>query len=87
MIQKDEIENTSHAFAWLPLYRARARHLFFPQLGSRTAIKQYGLVRNRNLLGHDDNNLPFSTRKIGEKCISVYLFFIPRLLCLKHTVK
>ena len=29
-----------------------ARHLFFPQLGSRTTIKQYGLVRNRNLLGH-----------------------------------
>ena len=37
----------------------RARHLFFPQLGSRTTIKQYGLVRNRNLLGHDDNILPF----------------------------
>ena len=33
----------------------RARHLFLPQLGSRTTIKQYRLVRNRNLLGHDDN--------------------------------
>ena len=31
----------------------RARRLFFPQLGSRTTIKQYRLVRNRNLLGHD----------------------------------
>ena len=31
----------------------RARHLFFPQLGSRTTIKQYRLVRNRKILGHD----------------------------------
>ena len=32
----------------------RARRLFFPHLGSRTTIKQYGLVRNQNLLGHND---------------------------------
>ena len=38
----------------------RARHLFFPQLGSRKTIKQYGLVRNRDLLGHDNDILPFS---------------------------
>ena len=44
----------------------RARHLFFPQLGSRTTIKQYGLVRNRNLLGHDDDILPFSIKKMGR---------------------
>ena len=29
---------------------SRARHLFFPQLVRRITIKQYGLVRNRNLL-------------------------------------
>ena len=28
---------------------------YFPQLGSRTTIKQYERVRNRNLLGHNDN--------------------------------
>ena len=33
-------------------YKCRARRLFFLQLGSRTTIKQYRLVRNRNLLGH-----------------------------------
>ena len=38
-----------------PLCVHRARHLFLPQLGSRTTIKQYRLVRNRNLLGHDYN--------------------------------
>ena len=32
---------------------SRARRLFFPQLGSRTTIQPYKLVRNRNLLGHD----------------------------------
>ena len=51
----------------------RARHLFFPQLGSRTTIKQYGLVRNRNLLGQDDNILPSSIKKSG-RTVSVYLF-------------
>ena len=50
----------------------RARHLFFPQLGSRTTIKQYGLVRNRNLLGQDDNIHPFSIKKSG-RTVSVYL--------------
>ena len=64
----------------------RARHLYFPQLVRRTTIKQYGLVRNRNLLGHDDNILQFFEKKIGESCISVYSIFISRLLCLKHTV-
>ena len=44
-----------HEVNWT-LYRAR--RLFFPQLGSRTTIKQYGLVRNQNLLGHNDK-LPF----------------------------
>ena len=37
----------------------RARHLFFPQLGRRTTIKQHGLVRNRNLLGHNNDILFF----------------------------
>ena len=63
----------------------RARHLLFPQLGSRTTIKQYGLVRNRNLLGHDDNILPFSIKKWGELYICIFNL-ISRLLCLKHTV-
>ena len=67
-------------------YQIRARHLFFPQLVRRTTTKQYGLVRNRNLLGHDRNILRFSKKKIWENCISVYSFFISRLLCLKHTV-
>ena len=52
----------------------RARHLFFPQLDSRTTIKQYGLVRNRNLLGHDNNILPFSIKKIGENYIYICIF-------------
>ena len=63
----------------------RARHLLFPQLGSRTTIKQYGLVRNRNLLGHDDNILPFSIKKWGELYICIFNL-ISILLCLKHTV-
>ena len=52
----------------------RARHLLFPQLGSRTTIKQYGLVRNRNLLGHYDNILPFSIKNRGELYISIFNF-------------
>ena len=45
---------------WFLCYQpkqVRARHLFFPQLGSRTTIKYHGLVRNRNLLGHDHDIL------------------------------
>ena len=54
----------------------RARHLFFRQLGSRTTIKQYGLVRSRNLLGHGDNILPFSIKKIrGELYICIFNFY------------
>ena len=53
----------------------RARHLSFPQLDSRTTIKQYGLVRNRNLLGHDDNILPFSTKNRGELYICIFNFY------------
>ena len=44
----------------------RARRLFFPQLGSRTTIKQHGLVRNRNLLGHNDNILFFLLFKMKK---------------------
>ena len=50
--------------------RFRARQLFLPQLGSRTTIKQCGLVRNRNLLGHYDNILPFSINNRGELYVS-----------------
>ena len=57
-----------------PLSIYRARHLFFPQLGSRTTIKQYGLVRNRNLLGHYDKILPFSIKNRGELYISIFNF-------------
>ena len=47
--------------------QGRARRLFlFSNLGSRTTIKQYGLVRNRHLLGHDDNNfLHWKNNKSG----------------------
>ena len=69
----------------LTRFLCRAGHLFFPQLGSRTTIKQYGLVRNRNLLGYDNDMLPFSIKKNLGNCISVCLIFISRLLCLKHT--
>ena len=57
---------------------AQGSTLNFPQLGSRTTIKQNGLVRNRNLLGHDDNILPFSTKNRGELyiCISNFYFKI-----------
>ena len=46
---------------WWLIYskQSRARRLFFPELGSRTTIKQYGLVRNLNLLGHNDNDIFF----------------------------
>ena len=57
-----------------PFFNVRARHLFLPQLGSRTTIKQYGLVRNRNLLGHYDNILPFSIKNRGELYISIFNF-------------
>ena len=50
----------------------RARHLFFLQLVHRTTIKRYGLVRNRNLLGHDDNILPFSEKNPGELYICIF---------------
>ena len=46
--------------ASLGLNEFRARRLFFPQLDSRTTIKKYGLVRNRNLLGHNENILFFA---------------------------
>ena len=70
---------------WLRARLHRVRHLLFPQLGSRTTIKQYGFVRNRNLLGHDDNILPFTIKKWGELYICIFNL-ISRLLCLKHTV-
>ena len=58
--------------------RSRARHLFLPQLGSRTTIKQYRLVRNRNLLGHDDNIFCCyeKIQKSGEiwSYVSLFLF-------------
>ena len=58
------------------LWRVRARHLFFPQLGRRTTIKQHGLVRNRNLLGHNDNILFFvfviKKKQIGENFDHLY---------------
>ena len=53
----------------------RARHLFFPQLVRRTTIKQYGLVRNRNLLGHDKNILPFSKKNRGELYICIFILY------------
>ena len=53
----------------------RARHLFIIQLGSRTTIKQYGLVRNRNLLGHDDSILPFSIKSRREMYICIFIFY------------
>ena len=43
---------------------------FFPQHDSRTTIKQYQLVRNRNLLGHDDNQ-----KNLKELWSSVCLIF------------
>ena len=54
----------------------RARHLFFPQLVRRTTIKQYGLVRNRNPLGHDDDILPFSKKNRRELYICIFNFYI-----------
>ena len=54
----------------------RARHLFFPQLVRRTTTKQYGLVRNHNLLGHDKNILRFSKKKnLGELHICIFIFY------------
>ena len=64
---------TTSCARWVGL-RGRARHLFFPQLGSRTTIKQYGLVRNRNVLGHYDKILPFSINNRGELYISIFNF-------------
>ena len=63
-------------------YHDRARHLFFPQLGSRTTLKQYGLLRIRDLVGHNDNILIFAfvKKKIGENfehlCVSFFYFRI-----------
>ena len=68
-------------WSWL----IRARHLFFPQLGSRTTIKQYGLVRNRNLLEHDDNILPFSKKKSG-RTVYLYIYFLFQDYCVWSTL-
>ena len=43
--------------SWALHDKLQGSTLIFPQLRSRTTMKQYGLVRNRNLLGHDDNIL------------------------------
>ena len=51
---------------WNEDIKYRARRLFFPQLGSRTTIKHYGLVRNKNLLGHDDDTI-FYNEKITNR--------------------
>ena len=66
---------------WVP----RARHLFFPQLGSRTTIKKYGLVRNRNLLGHDDNILPFSIKKL-RRTVYLHIQFLFQDYCVWSTM-
>ena len=47
--------------------------IFFPQLVRRTTIKQYGLVRNRNSLGHDDNMFPFSKKKKSGRTVYLYI--------------
>ena len=60
----DEITYPCLNFFWGWINKFRARRLFFPQLGIRTTIKQYGLVRNRNLLGHNDNILYFYPRPV-----------------------
>ena len=67
------------------LDRFRARHLFFPQLVRRTTIKQYGLVRNRNLLGHDDNILPFSKKQSG-RTVYLYIQFLFQDYCVWSTL-
>ena len=60
-------------FLFTFFYLPRARHLFFPQLGSRTTIKQNGLDRNRNLLGHSDNFLifVFEMKKITNRVVDI----------------
>ena len=74
----------------IPMDTRRARHLFFPQLGRRTTIKQHGLVRYRNLLGHNDNILFFcicnEKKKIGENFDHLYVYFFFQDCCLWSTL-
>ena len=78
-LQSDPCKNGSF------LFKNRARHLFFPQLVRRTTIKQYGLVRNRNLLGHDYNILHFSKKKSG-RAVYLYIQFLFQDYCVWSTL-
>ena len=75
---------------WGTFMLFRARHLFFPQLGRRTTIKQHGLVRNRNLLGHNDNILYFvfvmKKKKKSVKTLIICTFTFFQDCCLWSTL-
>ena len=66
----------------------RARRLFFRQLGSRTTIKQYRLVRNQNLFGQDYTCIFSNGKNWGELWSYIYISLIlfQDSLCLKDPV-
>ena len=68
-------------------FSAQGSTLIFSQLGSRTTIKQYWLVRNRNLLGHNDDILFFSCNQAAYRTLlPVCLSVTPFSLCSHHHI-